>query len=92
MVHDFNIANVDSDRHRIVSWDDKEVPYDLLVTVPPNMGDPMIERSGLGDELNFVPTDKHTLQSKAHKNIFVIEMPRTYRHRKPACSALQRKF
>jgi hypothetical protein len=39
-----------------------------------------------------VPTDKHTLQSKAHKNIFVIEMPRTYRHRKPACSALQRKF
>jgi sulfide:quinone oxidoreductase len=48
------------------------VPYDLLVTVPTNMGDPMIERSGLGDELNFVPTDKHTLQSKAHDNIFVI--------------------
>ena len=61
-----------SDASKIVSWDEKEVPYDLLVTVPTNMGDPMIERSGLGDELNYVPVDKHTLQSKAHDNIFVI--------------------
>ena len=72
VVHDFAIARVDADKKAIVSWDEKEVPYDLLVTVPPNMGDAVIERSGLGDELNFVPTDKHTLQSKAHANIFVI--------------------
>ena len=32
----------------------------------------MIERSGLGDELNFVATNKETLQSKAFENIFVI--------------------
>ena len=72
VVNDFNIARVDNERHRIVSWDEKEVAYDLLVTVPPNMGAAMIERSGLGDELNYVPTDRHTLQSKAHPNIFVI--------------------
>jgi sulfide:quinone oxidoreductase len=72
VVTDFNIGRVDNDVHKIVSWDEKEVPYDLLVTVPTNMGDPMIERSGLGDELNYVPVDKHTLQSKAHDNIFVI--------------------
>ncbi|MGB6223195.1 type III sulfide quinone reductase, selenoprotein subtype [Haloferula sp.] len=72
VVTDFSIARVDNEDHKIVSWDEKEVPYDLLVTVPTNMGDPMIERSGLGDEFNYVPTDKHTLQSKAHKNIFVI--------------------
>jgi sulfide:quinone oxidoreductase len=72
VVHDFAIARVDAEKSAIVSWDEKEVPYDLLVTVPPNMGAAMIERSGLGDELNFVPTDKHTLQSKAHANIFVI--------------------
>ena len=29
-------------------------------------------RPGLGDELDFVPTDEHTLQSKAAPNIFVI--------------------
>ncbi|MDP4199841.1 MAG: FAD/NAD(P)-binding oxidoreductase [Bacteroidota bacterium] len=71
-VTDFNIARVDNDQHQIISWDGREVPYDLLVTIPTNMGDAMIERSGIGDELNFVPTDKHTLQSKVKDNIFVI--------------------
>ncbi|NWK56697.1 NAD(P)/FAD-dependent oxidoreductase [Verrucomicrobiaceae bacterium N1E253] len=72
VVNDFNIGSVDNEEHKIVSWDEREVAYDLLVTVPTNMGDSMVERSGLGDELNFIPTDKHTLQSKAHENIFVI--------------------
>ena len=36
-------------------------------------GAPYVGRSpGLGDELNFVPTDEHTLQSKAAPNVFVI--------------------
>ena len=30
------------------------------------------DRPDLGDELNFVPTDEHTLQSKAAPNVFVI--------------------
>jgi sulfide:quinone oxidoreductase len=72
VVTDFSIGRVDSERHAIVSWDEREVSYDLLATVPTNMGDPMIERSGLGDELNFVATDRHTLQSREHKNVFVI--------------------
>ena len=37
--------------------------FDLLVTVPLNMGADFIARSGLGDELNYVPVDKHTLLS-----------------------------
>ena len=36
------------------------------------MGADVIGRSGLGDELNFVPIDKHTLQSSAWENIWVI--------------------
>ena len=32
---------------------------DLLVSIPLNMGAPVIGKSGLGDELNFVPVDKH---------------------------------
>jgi sulfide:quinone oxidoreductase len=36
------------------------------------MGAEVIERSGLGDELNFVPIDKNTLQSNAWENIWVI--------------------
>lgn len=69
---DFGIARVDSQRKVIVSWEDEEIPYDVLVTVPTNMGDEAIARSGLGNELNFVPTDPHTLQSRDFENIFVI--------------------
>ena len=72
VVTDFNIGQVDNEKHKMVSWDEKEVPYDLLVTVPTNMGDAVVERSGLGDELNFIPTEPNTLRSKAQENIFVI--------------------
>jgi sulfide:quinone oxidoreductase len=72
VVTDFSISKIDNEQHKIVSWDEKEVGYDLLVTVPTNMGDAAMERSGLGDELNLIPTDRHTLQSKQHQNIFVI--------------------
>jgi len=69
---DFALARVDQEAKKIVSWDEREVPYDLLVTVPTNMGDPVIGSSGLGDELNYVPTDRHTLLSKAAPNIFAL--------------------
>ncbi len=69
---DFALARVDQAAKKIVSWDEREVPYDLLVTVPTNMGDPVIGASGLGDELNYVPTDKHTLVSKVAPNIFAL--------------------
>jgi sulfide:quinone oxidoreductase len=69
---EFNIARVDNENKKIVSWDDIEIPFDVLVTIPTNMGDEVILRSGMGDELNFVPTDKATLRSKEYENIFVI--------------------
>jgi len=71
-VTDFNIERVDYENNKIIDYADREVEYDLLVTVPTNMGDALIERSGLGDDLNFVPTDKATLQTLAHENIFAI--------------------
>ena len=71
-VADFQCERIDAENRKLISYDAREVEYDLLVTVPTNMGDPCIARSGLGDDLNFVPTDMHTLQSKAHENIFVI--------------------
>ena len=69
---EFNTGRVDGENKKIISWDENEINYDLLVTIPTNMGDSVIERSGMGDELNFIPTDPHTLQSKAHENVFVI--------------------
>jgi len=69
---DFNIGRVDNENKKIISWDEQEVPFDVLVTIPTNMGDEAIARSGMGDELNFIPTDKHTLMAKGYNNIFVI--------------------
>ncbi len=60
------------ENNKIIDYADTEVEYDLLVTVPTNMGDPLLERSGLGDDLNYIPTNKTTLQSTDHKNIFAI--------------------
>jgi sulfide:quinone oxidoreductase len=69
---DFGLGRVDSKEKKIIAWDDTEVGYDLLVSVPTNMGDPCIERSGLGNELNFVPTDKETLLAEGAENVFVL--------------------
>ena len=72
LIPEFNVARVDWENNKLISWDERELNYDLLVTIPTNMGDDLIERSGMGDELNFIPTDKHTLKADGHENIFVI--------------------
>lgn len=71
-VNDFAIMEVDNDNKKIVDYGGEEVPFDLLVTIPTNKGNAVWERSGMGDDLNFIPTHKHTLQSKLKENIFVI--------------------
>ncbi len=69
---EFNTGEVDAERKVLRSWDEREVPYDLLVTIPTHMGARFIEASGLGDELAFVPTDKATLLAQGHDDIFVL--------------------
>jgi len=69
---DFNIMEVNTSRQVIRSYDEREISYDLLVTIPTNMGAEVIDRSGMGDELNFIPIDKYTLQSSKWENIWVI--------------------
>jgi sulfide:quinone oxidoreductase len=69
---DFMIESIDPEAKKLVSFDEREVPYDLLVTIPINMGADFVARSGLGDDLNYVPVDKETLLSNAYDNIFAI--------------------
>ncbi len=69
---DFMASEVDSGKNVLRSYDEREIPYDMLITVPVNKGADVIGRSGLGDDLNFVPTDKFTLQSKKWPNIWVL--------------------
>ena len=58
---------------RLVSYDDREVPFDLAVIVPLHGGADYVGRSpGLGDELDFIPVDPHTLQAKVKPNVFAL--------------------
>src|SRR6185369_13998415 len=69
---DFVVERIDDEQRTLVSYDEREVPFDLLVTVPLNMGAEYVARSGLGDELNYVPVDRHTLLSRTSDRIFAI--------------------
>ena len=72
VVSEFYLESVDNEKKVIKSYDGVEIPFDVLAIVPVNMGSDVIERSGMGDDLNFIPTDKHTLQSEKYENIFVL--------------------
>jgi sulfide:quinone oxidoreductase len=73
LVTEFNTGEVDGAGGRLVSYDGREVPFDLAVVVPAHNGAPCVARSpGLGDELGFVPTDEHTLQSSVAPEVFAV--------------------
>ena len=69
---DFVVERLDPDRKALASYDEREIPFDLLVTVPVNMGADFVARSGLGDELNYVHVDRHTSQSIRYPNLFAL--------------------
>ncbi|MFY9854516.1 MAG: FAD/NAD(P)-binding oxidoreductase [Terracidiphilus sp.] len=69
---DFDMARVDSKEKKLVAWDETEVSYDLLVSIPTNMGDGCIARSEMGNELNFIPANKQTLQADGLEDVFVL--------------------
>jgi sulfide:quinone oxidoreductase len=73
VVTEFNTGEVDAAAGVVRSYDEREQPFDLLVTIPLHAGAECIDRSpGLGDATGFVATDLHTLQSKAAANVFAI--------------------
>ncbi|MFE6281681.1 NAD(P)/FAD-dependent oxidoreductase [Streptomyces sp. NPDC057877] len=73
LVTEFTLGEVDGAGGRLVSYDDRELPFDLAVVVPLHGGAAYVGRSeGLGDELDFVPVDPHTLQHPDHPEVFAI--------------------
>lgn len=72
IIPDFYLMEVDSARQVIRSYEETEIPYDVFVSIPLNKGAEVIKRSGMGDSLNFIPANKHTLQTDKYPNVFVI--------------------
>ncbi|MCX4903991.1 NAD(P)/FAD-dependent oxidoreductase [Streptomyces sp. NBC_00878] len=73
LVTEFTLGEVDGPGGRLISYDEREVPFDLAVVVPLHGGAEYVGRSpGLGDELGFVRVDQHTLQHPDRPNVFAI--------------------
>ncbi len=69
---DFYLERVDTEAKKLVSYDEREIEYDLLISIPLNMGADFLQRSGLGNESNFVPVDNKNFLSKRYDNVFAL--------------------
>ncbi|MGW3940488.1 type III sulfide quinone reductase, selenoprotein subtype [Streptomyces phaeochromogenes] len=73
LMTEFTLGEVDGAGGRLVSYDEREVSFDLAVVVPLHGGAAYVGRSpGLGDELGFVPVDPHSLQLPGRPEVFAI--------------------
>ncbi len=69
---EFYAGMVDPSRNVLSSYDEREIPYDLLISVPLNKGAGFLAAAGIADELNYVRTDSKTLQSTQYPNIWAL--------------------
>jgi sulfide:quinone oxidoreductase len=67
----FNTKSVDPQAKTITSEEGTELNYDLLITVPPHSGQPVITDSQLGAG-GWVPTDRQTLLREGSDDVFVV--------------------
>ncbi|MEY1638541.1 type III sulfide quinone reductase, selenoprotein subtype [Tenuifilum osseticum] len=72
IIPDFYLERVDDENKKIISYDGREVKFDLLTIIPVNMGADWVARSGMGDDMNYIATDKYTLRSEKWENVFVL--------------------
>jgi sulfide:quinone oxidoreductase len=68
----FNVETIDPERKVIGSLEGEELPYDLLVLVPPHRGAQVVIDAGLAPPSGWLPTDPHTLLVKGHENIYAL--------------------
>ena len=72
VIPDFYIESIDNENQQVLAYDGRAEAFDILTIVPVNMGDQMIERSGLGDDFNHVPVDKYSMQSLKFPNVYAV--------------------
>ncbi len=70
---EFNAGRVDGEAGILASWDEREIPFDILVSIPLHQGAEFVKKTpGLGDDYAFVRTNPRTLQSELKPNIFAL--------------------
>jgi sulfide:quinone oxidoreductase len=72
VVPNFAASAVDAERRLLKTFDGRSIAYDLLCTVPPNLGPQVLDDSGLGDGAGYGVTDPRTLRSKNAEQIYLL--------------------
>jgi len=69
----FNVETIDPARKVVGSLEGEELPYDLLILVPPHKGAQVLMDSGLAPAPGgWLPTDRHTLQVGGRPNVYAL--------------------
>jgi sulfide:quinone oxidoreductase len=69
----FNVEAIDPERKVVLSLEGEELPYDLLILVPPHKGQQFLIDSGLAPAPGgWLPTDRHTLRVGGRANIYAL--------------------
>ncbi len=69
----FNVESIDAERKVVVSLEGEELPYDLLILVPPHKGQQFLIDSGLAPAPGgWLPTDRHTLLVGDRPNVYAL--------------------
>jgi sulfide:quinone oxidoreductase len=69
----FNVEAIDPERKVVLSLEGEELPYDLLVLVPPHKGEQFLIDSGLAPAPGgWLPTDRHTLRVGGRANVYAL--------------------
>ncbi len=69
----FNVETIEPVRKVVQSLEGEELPYDLLILVPPHKGQQFLMDSGLAPAPGgWLPTDRATLQVGGRPNVFAL--------------------
>lgn len=69
----FNVEAIDPERKVVQSLEGEELPYDLLILVPPHKGAQVLMDSGLAPSPGgWLPTDRNTLQVGGRPNVYAL--------------------
>jgi sulfide:quinone oxidoreductase len=69
----FNVETIDPERKVIESLEGEELPYDLLILVPPHKGQQFLMDSGLAPGPGgWLPTDRASLEVGGRRNVFAL--------------------
>ncbi len=69
----YDLAEVDCEKKQIISAGGDAIDYDLLVSIPPNVGARYLVKSEVAmDEVGYVKTNNHTLKAENFENMYVL--------------------